>query len=101
MGESSTITESSSSESAHSIQPASSVPSSESTVVGPTTESTTEDVAKSLPEHDDRTESHTERSIQAISSLPSDKRNVIDSWMNSGESSITEYVSSRDLLVSV
>ena len=96
MGESSTITESSSSESAQSTQAASSVPSSESTVVGPTTESTTDDIANNLQTDDEQTESHAEHSIQAIPSFPSDKRNVIDSWMNSGESSITEYVSSRD-----
>lgn len=69
LAESSTITESSSSESAQSIQPSSSVPSSESTIIGPTTEN---------------------ESNRSIDEFSSDQRNVIDSWMNNGESNAIE-----------
>jgi len=69
LAESSTITESSSSESAQSIQPSSSVPSSESTIIGPTTEN---------------------ESNRSTDEFSSDQRNVIDSWMNNGESNAIE-----------
>ncbi len=38
-------------------------------------------------------ESENEHRSETIHSFPSDKRDVIDSWMNNRETSTTEYVS--------
>lgn len=86
LAESSTITESSSSESATSLRPASSIPSSESTVVGPIIESTTDE--QQMTENSEiEKEDHSEN----LHSLPSEKRDVIDSWMNTRETNPIEY----------
>ena len=86
LAESSTITESSSSESATSLRPASSIPSSESTVVGPIVENTTNE-QQTIENSEIDKEEHPEN----LHSLPSDKRDVIDSWMNNPETNSTEY----------
>jgi hypothetical protein len=92
LAESSTITESSSSESANSLRPSSSIPSSESTVIGPIIENTTDEKETFINTENEKIESDNEHRSEAIHSLPSDKRDVIDSWMNNGETNTTEYV---------
>lgn len=90
LAESSTITESSSSESANSLQPTLSIPSSESTVIGPIIETTTENRRTFQNIENEHTESENEHRSEAINSLPSNKRDVIDSWMNNRETSTSE-----------
>jgi hypothetical protein len=86
LAESSTITESSSSESAISLRPTSSIPSSESTVIGPIVEQSADD-----KEISDRTEIEQDDPSEKLHSLPSDKRDVIDSWINNRETNSSEY----------
>ena len=93
LAESSTITESSSSESATSLRPTSSIPSSASTVVGPIIENTVNEKQTSINTENDSVEFDNEHRSETIHSLPSEKRDVIDSWMNNRENSSTEYVS--------
>lgn len=83
LAESSTITESSSSESATSLRPTSSVPSSESTVIEAITEHSTE-------KPDENIEVDHEQHSDAMHSFSSNKRDVIDSWMSSRETNNTE-----------
>jgi hypothetical protein len=87
LAESSTITESSSSESANSLRPTSSIPSSESTVIGPIAEITTDEnqTVRNL-------ESDNEHRSEINHSLPSNKRDVIDLWMDNRATDLTEYV---------
>jgi len=92
LAESSTITESSSSESATSLQPTSSIPSSESTIIGPIVENTTDDKQTFENTENENIESDNEQQSELFHSLPSNKRDVIDSWINNRETSTTEYV---------
>jgi hypothetical protein len=87
LAESSTITESSSSESANSLRPTLSIPSSESTVIDPIVENTTDEkqTFRNL-------ESDNEHRSEINHSLPSNKRDVIDLWMDNRATDITEYV---------
>ena len=94
LAESSTITESSSSDSTQSIQAAgSSIPSSASTIVDQNAEHTIHEGNKSddVIENSNSSMDRDDRSDPVLS-LPSEKRNVIDSWMNNGEASMVEYV---------
>ncbi|CAF3668166.1 unnamed protein product [Adineta steineri] len=85
LGESSTITESSSSESTNSLRPTLSIPSSESTIIGPILENKTDEQHTFI-----HTESDTEDRSQIIPSFSSNKRDVIDSWMNNRENNTSE-----------
>lgn len=86
LAESSTITESSSSESAISLRPTSSIPSSESTIIGPIVEHSADDQTTT----DQMDTERIDRS-EKLHSLPSDKRDVIDSWINNRETDSSEY----------
>jgi hypothetical protein len=93
LAESSTITESSSDESANSLRPTLSIPSSESTVIGPIIETTINEKETLMNTENENIESDNEHRSETIHSLPSEKRDVIDSWMNNKENSTAEYVS--------
>lgn len=88
LAESSTITESSSSESANSSRPTLSLPSSESTVIGPITETTTTKEKQSFR----NLESDNEHRSEINRSLSSNKRDVIDLWMDNRATDMSEYV---------
>lgn len=90
LAESSTITESSSSESATSLKPTLSIPSSESTVIGPFVENITDNRQTLDNTEHEHNESENEHRSETIHSLPSDKRDVIDSWINNRETNTTE-----------
>ncbi|CAF0804971.1 unnamed protein product [Adineta ricciae] len=82
LAESSTITESSSSESTNSLHPTLSIPSSESTVIGPIVEIRTDEQHMFTQTQYDSSEPDADHGSQIIPSISSDKRDVIDSWMN-------------------
>ncbi|CAF3050742.1 unnamed protein product [Rotaria socialis] len=82
--ESSTITESSSSDSANSLQPALSLPSSESTLIDPVMETMLDEKSLFINDENENVQSET------IQSLTSDKRGVIDSWINNRDNDTTE-----------
>jgi hypothetical protein len=92
LAESSTITDSSSSESTNSLHPTLSIPSSESTVIGVVLEHKTDEQQRFINTETETIQSDTEHRSETIHSLPSDKRDVIDSWMNNRENSIAGYV---------
>ncbi|CAF1010191.1 unnamed protein product [Adineta ricciae] len=82
LAESSTITESSSSESTNSLRPTLSIPSSESTVIGPIVEIKADEQHMFTQAQCDSSEPDADHVSQIIPSISSDKRDVIDSWMN-------------------
>ncbi|CAF2817417.1 unnamed protein product [Rotaria sp. Silwood2] len=89
--ESSTITESSSSESANSLKPILSIPSSESTIIGQINENTIDE--EQIFIDNENIESDIDHRSETIQPLPSDKLDVIDSWINNRENNnTTEYV---------
>ncbi|CAF3751892.1 unnamed protein product [Rotaria sordida] len=88
--ESSTITESSSSESANSLRPILNIPSSESTIIGQIIENIIDEKQIFINNENENIESNNEQQSETIQSLPSDKRDVIDSWINNRENNTTE-----------
>ncbi|CAF1929041.1 unnamed protein product [Rotaria magnacalcarata] len=81
---SSTITESSSNDSGNSLQPTLSLPSSESTLIDPVMETVIDEKSLFIHNENENVQSKT------IQSLTSDKRDVIDSWINNRDNDTTE-----------
>ena len=91
LAESSTITESSSSESANSVRPL--------TTISPMIEATRgDDSSRSIMIEHGTLESIDEHRTEPRRSLPSEKRNVIDSWINDGDNTPVAYVPTRCVL---
>ncbi|UJR27494.1 hypothetical protein I4U23_008778 [Adineta vaga] len=99
LAESSTITESSSSESTNSLRPTLSIPSSESTVIGTILETKNDEHQIFMHTKNESSESDVDHLSQIIPSISSDKRDVIDSWMNNRQNITSDNVeqSLRDM----